>query len=362
MSEVAIVIGTRPETVKMAPVIRLLQRNGFNPTLIHTGQHHDYELCGQFVDQLGLPRPDHSFKLEKDTPAGQIGEIMVKLERILGRSGAKLLLIQGDTNSMLAAALTGVKVGLKIGHVESGLRSYDWRMPEEHNRRMVDHVSELLFAPTRKAEMNLMEEHVQGKAYVTGNTVIDTLNQYLPTATKESRIIDQIEFNDYALVTVHRAENVDDPTILRNLVQSFIKSLTPIVFSVHPRTEERLRRQDLYRKLASSKNIQMLPPVGYFDMLMLMKSAKLVMTDSGGLQEEATAPSIRKPVLVLRLSTERPEAVEAGFAKVVGVETARILKALRNTLDRPPRLPDKSPFGDGRAAERIVKIVERWTR
>ncbi len=362
MSKVVIVVGTRPETVKMAPVIRLLQRNGFNPTLIHTGQHHDYELCEQFVDQLRLPRPGHSFKLEKDTPAGQIGEIMVKLERILGRSGAKLLLIQGDTNSMLAAALTGVKVGLKIGHVESGLRSYDWRMPEEHNRRMVDHVSELLFAPTRKAEMNLMEEHVQGKAYVTGNTVIDTLNQYLPTATKESRIIDQIEFNDYALVTVHRAENVDDPTILRNLVQSFIKSLTPIVFSVHPRTEERLRRQDLYRKLASSKNIQMLPPVGYFDMLMLMKSAKLVMTDSGGLQEEATAPSIRKPVLVLRLSTERPEAVEAGFAKVVGVETARILKALRNTLDRPPRLPDKSPFGDGRAAERIVKIVERWTR
>jgi len=309
-----------------------------------------------------LPRPDHSFKLEKDTPAGQIGEIMVKLERILGRSGAKLLLIQGDTNSMLAAALTGVKLGLEIGHVESGLRSYDWRMPEEHNRRMVDHVSELLFAPTRKAEMNLMEEHVQGKAYVTGNTVIDTLNQYLPTATKESRIIDQIEFNDYALVTVHRAENVDDPTILRNLVQSFIRSPTPIVFPVHPRTEKRLRRQDLYRKLASSKNIQMLPAVGYFDMLMLMKSAKLVMTDSGGLQEEATAPSIRKPVLVLRLSTERPEAVEAGFAKVVGVETARILKALRNTLDRPPRLPDKSPFGDGRAAERIVKIVERWTR
>jgi len=362
MSKITVVLGTRPETIKMAPIINLLQRRGSKPTLIHTGQHHDYELCEQFIHQLGLPRPSHSFKLSESNAAGQIGEIMVRLERVLGKSTAKLLLIQGDTNSMLAAALTGIKVGVKIGHVEAGLRSFDWRMPEEHNRRMVDHVSDVLFAPTKRAKANLIDEHIQGKIYVTGNTVIDTLDQYLPIAAKESGIMDQIEFNDYALVTVHRAENVDDPIVLTNFVQSFIESPIPIVFPVHPRTRKRLRQQHPYRKLAYSDNIQILPPVGYFDLLMLMKNCKLIMTDSGGLQEEATAPSIRKPVLVLRLSTERPEAVEAGFAKVVGVEKERILKAITNVLDKPPKLPHRSPFGDGRAAERIVRIVERWTR
>ena len=360
--EMAIVIGTRPETLKMAPIINLLRAKGFTLTLVHTGQHHDYELCQQFIYELGLPHPSYNLKLNEETPAGQIGEMMVKLEKILNKSKPRLLLIQGDTNTMLASALTGVKLGIKICHVESGLRSYDWRMPEEHNRRMVDHISDILFAPTSKAETNLIQENVQDKVYVTGNTVIDTLTHYMPMAAKKSRIMDKVEYDEYAVVTIHRTENVDDPNVLKNFVQSLIESTIPIVFPIHPRTNKRLRQRHLFRKLRSSKNIQILPPVGYFDMLMLMKNCRFMMTDSGGLQEEATAPSIRKPVLVLRLSTERPEAVETGFARLVGVEKSRILEALNNLLDKPPRLPHKSPFGDGRAAERILRIVERWTR
>ena len=354
---VAVVVGTRPEIIKMAPVIRELEARSVPFHFIHTGQHYDYEMSLRFVDELGLPEPHYSFKLRSRRPASQIGEMMGKLERVLRKLRAELLLIQGDTNTMLAAALTGVKLGMKVGHVEAGLRSYDWRMPEEHNRRMVDHVSDYLFAPTERARRNLLEEHVYGEVYVTGNTVVDAVLQHLPIAERRSSILRSLRFSEYALVTIHRAENVDNTAVLRNFIEALLESPIPIVFPVHPRTAKRLRQYHFLNKLLSSEKIQLLPPLGYFDFLTLMKHCRIILTDSGGLQEEATVPCIRKPVLVLRLSTERPEAVEAGFAKVVGVKKASILRSLNDALNKEVNLPQTSPFGDGRASQRIVNII-----
>jgi len=284
---------------------------------------------------------------------------MGKLERILEEERPQLLLIQGDTNTMLAAALTAIKLKIPVGHVEAGLRSYDWRMPEEHNRRMVDHISDLLFTPTEHTKKYLLIEHTHGKIYVTGNKIMDAICQYLPLAKKKSKITNIIPFNEYAVVTAHRAKNVDNPKILKEFVQAFLNFPIPIVFPLHPRTRKSLIYHDLYHKLEKSEKILILPPVGYFDMLTLIERCKLIVTDSGGLQEEATAPSIRKPVIVLRISTERPEAVEAGFATVVGVKKQSILQAGNSILDNPPILPIVSPFGDGKSSERIVNIISR---
>jgi len=357
MSNIAVVVGTRPEVIKMAPVIREFKKRKIDFAFIHTGQHYDYEMSKIFIEELKLPKPDWSFMLKNRKPASQIGEMMTKLEKVLIEINPIFLLIQGDTNTMLAAALTGVKMGIPIGHIEAGLRSYDWRMPEEHNRRMVDHVSEILFAPTEKARKNLENEHVYGKIFVTGNTVIDAVLQHIEIAEKSSRIMSKIPFKEYILITAHRAENVDDPKVLKNFVEAFIELPIPAVYPMHPRTMRRLKENNLYNKLSSSDKILLLPPVGYLDMLVLMKNCKLILTDSGGLQEEATAPSIRKPVLVLRQSTERPEAVEAGFAKIVGTKKMEILKEVGKTLNSNLKLPSTSPFGDGKASERIVNIL-----
>ena len=357
--DILIVVGTRPEVIKMAPVVRALQKHGQAFIFVHSGQHYDYNLSLQFIEELGLPEPDYSLKVRERSPAAQTGRMMITVEKVVKKENPRLMLLEGDTNTMLAAALAGFKQNVPVGHVEAGLRSYDFRMPEEHNRRMVDHASAYLFAPTEKARQNLVGENVWGRIYVTGNTVVDAVLQHIPLAEKKSRIIEQVRFREYALATAHRMENVDDPKVLKNFVEAFTESPIPVVFSVHPRTKKRLRQYKMWRKISSSENVQILPPIGYFDFLVLMKNCKLILTDSGGLQEEATAPTIRKRVIVLRLSTERPEAVKAGFAKVVGTEKDSILTAITEILKGKLKLPVKSPFGDGDAGEKIAQIVER---
>jgi UDP-N-acetylglucosamine 2-epimerase (non-hydrolysing) len=358
---IIIVVGTRPETIKMAPIIREMEKQNIRFTFIHTGQHYDYNMSLQFIKELKLPNPDHNFKLTNSRPASQIGEMMTKLDRTLDLQKTRLLLIQGDTNTMLATALTGIKLCLKIGHVEAGLRSFDWRMPEEHNRRMVDHVSDMLFAPTKIAKQNLLEEHVYGKIYITGNSVIDAVIDHLPIAEKQSEIMQSIKFKKYLLATLHRVENVDDPKTLKEVMNAFLESPIPIVFPVHPRTTKKLQQLQLLEKLRNSKNIQITPPLGYFDFLVLMKNCQFILTDSGGIQEEATAPNLRKAVLVLRPSTERPEAVSCGFARIVGLKKESILDALTNYLNNPPTLPASSPFGDGKTSKKIIDAIEAFT-
>jgi UDP-N-acetylglucosamine 2-epimerase (non-hydrolysing) len=357
MKAVTVVAGTRPEIIKMAPVIRALQKHEIPLTFVHCGQHYDYNMSQRFIEDLELPAPDYSFKIKAYSPGVQTARIMISMDALLKKTAPSLVLVEGDTNSVLAAALAANKRGIPSGHVEAGLRSFDLRMPEEHNRRLTDHISDYLFAPTALAEANLKKESVWGKIYVTGNTVIDAVLQHLPLAEKKSRILEQIRFKKFALATAHRAENVDNLLVLQNFVAAFAESPVPVVYPMHPRTKKRLRQNKMYAKILKDENVQVLPPVGYLDFLVLMRRCELIVTDSGGIQEEATAPPIRKPVLVIRLSTERPEAVEAGFAKVVGTDKKKILSGIDEALAMRKELPAASPFGDGCAAEKIVGIV-----
>jgi UDP-N-acetylglucosamine 2-epimerase (non-hydrolysing) len=359
MNEIMVVVGTRPEIVKMAPIIRALRTCEMPMILAHCGQHYDYNMSQQFIEELDLPTPDYGFKVKTQSQNVQTTKIIIRMDDILRKTKPLLTLVEGDTNSVLATALAATKLGRNVGHVEAGLRSFDLRMPEEHNRRLTDHISNYLFAPTTTAEKNLKNENVWGKIYVTGNTVIDAVIQHLPIAEKKSKILNALRFERFALATAHRAENVDNPKTLINIMKAFEKAPLPIVYPMHPRTKNRLKQIKLFRRVAESKNIQLMPPVGYLDFLVLMRNCEMIVTDSGGIQEEATAPPIRKPVIVTRLSTERPEAVETGFARVAGTDEMQILKAIRETLNNSTRLPKKSPYGNGNAAQEIVNIIRR---
>jgi len=358
MSGVTVVVGTRPEIVKMAPVIRALQKNRIPTTFVHCGQHYDYNMSQQFIEELALPVPDYEYRVKAYSQGSQTARILTHMERLLKKTSPSIVLVEGDTNGVLATALAAVKLKIPVGHVEAGLRSFDLRMPEEHNRRLTDHISTYLFAPTATASNNLKRENVWGKTYITGNTVIDAVTQYLPIAEEKSRILQTVHFKKFALATAHRAENVDEFQVLKDFMDIFGESSVPVVYPMHPRTRKRLLQNHAYDKVEGNGNVQILPPLGYLDFLLLMKNCEMIVTDSGGIQEEATAPCIRKPVLVIRFSTERPEAVEAGFAEVVGVEKAKVLDTIERTLDEKRELPEKSPFGDGNAAEKIVSIIE----
>jgi len=358
MKAVMVVAGTRPEIIKMAPIIRALQRNKIPLIFVHCGQHYDYNMSQQFIEELELPSPNYSYKVRAYSQGEQTAQIMTHMEWLLKKTLPAMVLVEGDTNGVLATALVAVKLGIPIGHVEAGLRSFDLRMPEEHNRRLTDHMSTYLFAPTKNAENNLKSEGVLGNIYVTGNTVIDAVTQHMPIAEKRSKILETILFESFALATAHRAENVDDAVVLKNFMEAFAEAPIPVVYPMHPRTKKRLKQNRIYAEIKKSKNIQILAPLGYLDFLMLMKKCQMILTDSGGIQEEATAPCVRKLVLVLRLSTERPEAVKIGFAKVVGVEKQKILEEMKRTFENPKGLTEKSPYGDGKAAEKIVGIIK----
>jgi UDP-N-acetylglucosamine 2-epimerase (non-hydrolysing) len=359
MKAVMVVVGTRPEIIKMAPIVRVLKKHKINTIFVHCGQHYDYNMSQQFIEELELPKPDYSYKIKTYSQGTQTARIMIHMEKPLKKTLPALVLVEGDTNGVLATALATVKLGIPVGHVEAGLRSFDLRMPEEHNRRLTDHISTYLFAPTETAENNLKREHVWGKIYVTGNTVIDAVIQHLPIAERKSKILENIHLERFALATAHRAENVDDFVVLKNLVEAFAEAPIPVVYPMHPRTRKRLRENKIYAQTKKSANVKILPPLGYLDFLVLMSRCEMIVTDSGGIQEEATAPCIRKPVLVVRLSTERPEAVKAGFVEVVGVGKHEILSAMKKALDCPKELPEKSPYGDGNTAQNIVKIIEK---
>lgn len=359
MKAVMVVVGTRPEIIKMAPIIDALQKRRVPHIFVNCGQHYDYNMSRQFIDDLGLPSPDHEYRLRAYSQGEQTARILTQMEQLMKDARPSLVLVEGDTNGVLATSLAAVKLGISVGHVEAGLRSFDLRMPEEHNRRLTDHLSEYLFAPTETAASNLKRESVWGKVYVTGNTIIDAVTQHLPIAEEKSRILEAVKFERFALATAHRAENVDNLKILESFIETFADAPIPVIYPMHPRTKKRLRQNKIYDRIKKLGNIQVLPPLGYLDFLVLMKKCEMIVTDSGGIQEEATAPCLRKPVLVIRLSTERPEAVEAGFAEVVGTEKRRILEAMNRTLQRRKELPSISPYGDGKAAEKIVATVRK---
>jgi UDP-N-acetylglucosamine 2-epimerase (non-hydrolysing) len=352
-----VVVGTRPEIIKMAPVIVEFQERGIDFHLVHTDQHYDDSLSGSFFRQLDLPDPDYHLNVRSGTQAEQTAKILLTMEPLMDELRPEVVLIEGDTNTVLGAGIAAIKLGVDVGHVEAGLRSWDLRMPEEHNRRVVDHLSSHLFAPTQASAANLQREEVWGRIHVTGNTVIDALDIFVDKALEESRVLERIPFDDYALVTIHRAENVDDNDTLKKMVTILQEIIPlPVIFPIHPRTVARLKSLNLYDRVNSDENVLLIEPLPYFDFLTVMQGSEYVLTDSGGVQEETTHPKIRKPAIVARLSTERPEAVDAGFAQVVGFDLEKIRRAI-NSLDAEA-LPHESPFGDGKAAGRIVDVVE----
>ena len=356
--KVFIIMGTRPEIIKLAPIIRSLEKNNVYNEIIFTDQHYDYNLSKQFFDELNLKEPEYHLKIGKGTQGEQTGKAIIGIEKILIKKSPNIVLVQGDTNSSLAGALAAVKLHIKIGHIEAGLRSYDFRMSEEHNRRIIDHISNYLFAPTQNSVKILKNENVWGKIYLTGNTVIDACIQHFEIANLKSKILENIPFKKFILLTTHRAENVDHYETLKNLVEAFIQIPIPIIFPIHPRTKMRLKQFNLINKLEKANHILIIPPVGYLDLLKLMSECEFIITDSGGIQEEATAPSIRKFTFVIRKSTDRPESCEAGFSKVIGTNKSRILEEINKFIENPIQLPKESPFGNGKASEKIVSIIK----
>ncbi len=351
------VLGTRPEIVKLAPIIKECENRNIDCFLLHTGQHYSKFMSDLFLKDLDLREPDRNLNIGSGTHGEQTAKALVGIEKELVKEKPDVVIVQGDTNAVLSAALASVKMGIPVAHVEAGLRSYDTRMPEEHNRRLTDHVSSYLFAPTQKSAENLRKEDVWGKIFITGNTVIDVLEERLPAARKRGFVIEDVEPNAFILLTLHRVENVDNEEVLSGLVDGLLQLETNIVFPAHPRTVARLEKFGLLEKLQSRETMHIIEPTGYIDFLALLDSCSYVLTDSGGIQEEATAPSINKKVFVLRTSTERPEAVASGHASVVGVSPSEFPKAIRIAVEAGLNSKRSCPYGEGSASQKIVNIL-----
>ncbi len=352
---IAVVVGPRPEIVKMAPVVRASAARGGECLLLHTGQHYSFEMDGVFFQELGLPAPDVNLEVGSGTQSYQIAAVMSGLEPVLLERRPDVLLVEGDTNSVLASALAANKAGVAVGHVEAGLRSYDRRMPEEINRILTDHLAEHLFAPTEQAGATLRREGIAGeRVHVTGNTVVDELLLQRGRARRPG-LHEQfgVAPGGYALATVHRVENVEDDArlsgILRGLADSAAALGVPVLAALHPRTQRRMAALGL----APGDGVRVLAPLGYLDFLGLHADAALMLTDSGGLQEEACC--LRVPCVTLRDNTERPESLEVGANVLAGADPARIVGCALAMRAKPRDWPN--PFGDGRSGERIVGLL-----
>jgi len=351
------VIGTRPEIIKMAPIIHECERRNIELFLLHTGQHYSESLSSQFFDDMSLREPDMNLNIGSGTHSEQTAKALVGIEKALITEKPDVVLVQGDTNAVLSAALAAAKLGIPVGHVEAGLRSYDIRMPEEHNRRLTDHVSSYLFAPTQKSADILKGEQVWGEIFVTGNTVIDALESRLPLIQNRKTAADQLGLEEFVLLTMHRAENVDDKNILTGLLAGIQSLESDIIFAAHPRTIARLNEFGLMSKVQENDRIHIVEPPGYLDFIALMKKCSFILTDSGGIQEEATAPSINKSVFVLRTSTERPESVDSGHATVVGIDPESFPKLISSTIEKGLEKSRKCPYGDGDASKKILDAI-----
>jgi len=359
---VCIIVGTRPGIIKFSPIIKELIRRQREFFILHTGQHYSYNMDRLFFEELELPEPKYYIPgTHKEKYHGaQTAKMLKGCEKAMLKEKPKLTLVGGDANTNLAGALAARKLHIYVGHVEAGLRSYDWRMPEEHNRVIIDHISDFLFAPTKKAKENLIKDGVRGKIFVTGNPIVDAVRQNIKVALRKSKILEKLNLRkeDYFLMTLHREENVDVKENLVNILKG-IRLISStyglrIVFPMHPRTRDRIRRFNLIGYLKDIKELELIKPIGYLDFLLLLKNCKLVLTDSGGVQEESCI--LKVPCVTLRDRTERPETVDVGANHVAGVNPVSILKGIDIMLNRKREW--KNPFGE-RVSEKIVDIIER---
>ena len=361
------VAGARPNFMKIAPLMKALGgRPGVRPVLIHTGQHYDERMSRLFFEQLGIPRPDLNLEVGSASHAVQTAEIMRRFEPVVDQFEPDVVLVVGDVNSTIACALVAAKRWVPVAHVEAGLRSFDRRMPEEINRLLTDAISDFLFVTEPSGLENLKAEGVADeKVFHVGNVMIDTLLGNLERA-RESTILDDLglEPRAYAALTLHRPSNVDDAEVLGRLVETLrtIGLDMPVVFPVHPRTRKNFAAFGLHPESAGEKRgesgLRLIEPLGYLDFLKLMADARLVLTDSGGIQEETTI--LKVPCLTLRENTERPVTVDVGCNQVVGTDARRILEAYRRVVAAEGFACGTPEMWDGRAAERIADVlVER---
>ena len=361
--KIAVILGTRPEIIKMAPVIDQINKNNSECVLIHTGQHYDIEMSKQFFIDLELQLPNYNIGIGSHTALKQISTIISQLEEILTKEKVDIVLVQGDTNAVLAGSIAANKLKIPIGHVEAGLRSFDKNMPEETNRILADDCTKLFFVPTKETALNLQNEGVNHKdIHITGNTIVDACFRHKDIAQKKSKIKEEIIFDEYLTLTMHRAENVDNPDRLKSIVESLVNLEENIVFPIHPHTKKSLMNLDLYDSIKECKNIQITKPLGYLDFLYLVSHSKLILTDSGGLQEEAITLNI--PCITLRYNTERPETISAGANILAGTTSKEISKNINKILNNKDVYEKmthcKNPYGDGTSAIQIYNIIKKY--
>ncbi len=357
--KIAIVLGTRPEIIKMSPVIRELEEGNTDYFILHTGQHYSYRLDTIFFEQLNLPQPRYNLDVGSGSHAVETGKILAGTEKELLKEKPDIVLVEGDTNSVLAAALAAAKLHIKVGHVEAGLRSYDRNMPEEINRILTDHLADYLFAPTPKAREILLSEGIPDRnIFLTGNTIVDAVFQNLETAQEKPDTLSALHLKPqgFFLLTLHREENVDDPvrlaSILKGLNKAAMKFRLPVVYLIHPRTQKKLKEFGI-----EPQSLRLIEPVDFLDFLQLERNAGLIITDSGGVQEEACILGV--PCVTVRDNTERPETVEAGANILAGSSPDKIVDSIQIMLGRKRNW--ENPFGDGKAASRIVKAITEAT-
>jgi len=368
--KIILIGGARPNFMKIAPLMQAIDKHNTMGTgeniramLVHTGQHYAYEMSQVFFRDLNLPRPDIHLGVGSGTHAEQTAKAMVELERIFAHEKPDLVMVVGDENSTLGAVLAAAKTGIPITHVEAGLRSFDRSMPEEINRILTDAVADYLFVSSPQAEENLKREGIApGKIFMAGSVTADSL-LYILSRVAESHMLKELslEKGQYILVTLHRASNVDDKEVLFKLIQAFVtvSRRKPIVFPIHPRTKNSIEQYGLKRFLEEG-NIRFLEPLGYLDFVQLEKNAALVMTDSGGLQEETTLLDI--PCLTLREVTEWPITINKGTNTLVGNDTQRIVAAAESILSGSIKTGRRPAYWDGRAAQRIIACVAQAGR
>jgi UDP-N-acetylglucosamine 2-epimerase (non-hydrolysing) len=353
---IAFILGTRPEIIKLTPLIRGCERRNQPFTVVHTGQHYSEELDGMFFEQLDLPMPDYELGVGSKSHGKQTGEMIAGIEQVLLDHPHDVVIVQGDTNSVLAGAIAASKLETKLGHVEAGLRSFDREMPEEINRILADHAADYLFAPTDQAATHLADEGIpDDRVFVTGNPVVDAVRHHVELAERKSTALSDhgLASGEFALATVHRAKNVDDPDRVRDVLEGVALGAAdldqPVLYPIHPRAERSLDQFDI----EVPERIQLVDPLDYLDFLLLELHAGLVFTDSGGVQEEACI--LGTPCVTVRESTERPETIDVGANLLVGTDPAPIRRGARTMVRRD--LDWENPFGGGTAGEQILDVL-----
>lgn len=344
------IVGARPQFIKLAPLSKELRSSGFNEIIVHTGQHYDENMSDLFFEELEIPKPNYNLGIGSGSHGEQTGRMLIALEEVILKESPDLIIVYGDTNSTLAGALCASKLHIKLAHVEAGLRSFNKKMPEEINRIVADHLSDILFVPTQTALENLKREGIIDGVYLVGDLMFDALMHFSKISQTKSKILEALNLTpkSYYLATIHRAENTDNYDRLKNILESLAELDSLVVFPIHPRTLNRVRAYKLEHLL---EKLLVIDPVGYLDMIQLEKNAQIILTDSGGVQKEAFW--LRVPCITLRDETEWIETIKYNWNRLVGVDRDKILEAVLNIKDG-----EYIDFSSEYSASKICKVLE----